>query len=432
MQRGRHVRGLAVLGALTLLAAACGGSSSSSTSKTTAASGAAPKSLAAAPGFDPVSGTIHLGVISPLTGPASIIGIPLTSGNEVYFDYVNSQGGIGGHYKVKLDEEDSQYTPQLAVQGYNTIKGGDVLIQQLLGTPETNAVLPLLKSDGLVAAPASLDSQWVREPNLIPIGGPYQIQMINASDYAINTLGLKGKTFCSLIQDDTYGQAGQQGIDYAGQSLGFSMKTTAKYSAGATDMTAQVQQLKSSGCEVVFLVDTPDITGQVFTKSVQLQFNPQWIGQSPSYVGALAASPLAPYMEAHYLVVGEGPQWGDTSVPGMSAMLNNINQFKPNQKPDGFFGFGYAQAEAVAQILTKAVQLGDLSRQGIMKAMTQVGTLTFQGLLGDYFYGTSAADRNPPRASSMFKVVPTVPTGLQALKTNFTTTLAQNYKIPAA
>jgi ABC-type branched-subunit amino acid transport system substrate-binding protein len=280
----------------------------------------------------------------------------------------------------------------------------------------------------VIAAPASLDSDWVRDPNLIALGAPYQIQMINAADYVVNTLGDKGKVFCSFIQDDSYGQAGQAGIDFAGASLGYTMKTTVKYTAGATDFTAQVQQLKANKCDVVFLVSTPDVTGAAFAKAVQLQFAPQWIGQSPSYIGALAASPLAPYLEAHYLVVSEGPEWGDRSVKGMADMLDRLTQFDPSQKPDYFFAFGYYQAWAVDQILEKAVALGDLSHAGIMAAMAQVGTLKFDGLAGDYNYGTGAADRNPPRVNAIFKVNPAKPGGLELVKPGISTALAQSFK----
>src|SRR5204862_7346273 len=137
--------------------------------------------------FDPVKKEIHLGVVTPLTGPAASIGKPLTAGGEVWFQHVNQDlGGIGGKYKVILDEKDSQYVTAQAVQAYQPVKGGVVLVEQLLGTAIVKAVLPLLKQDNMVAAPASLDADWVREPNLIAVGGPYQVQAINAFDYLLN------------------------------------------------------------------------------------------------------------------------------------------------------------------------------------------------------------------------------------------------------
>jgi len=413
---------IAVLGAVTLVAAACGGSSKTSTS--------ANKTLAPAPGFDPVAKTIHIGVITPLTGPVAVIGKPLTAGNEVWFKYLNQEkGGIAGKYQVTLDEEDSQYVPQNAVQAYQKIKGNEVVIEQLLGTPVTKAVLPLLKQDNVVAQPASLDADWVPEQNLIPIGGPYQIQMINAADYIAKDAGLKSKKWCNTIQDDAYGQAGQAGLTFGAQAQGVSIVSTAKFPAGNADFTPQVQQLKSAGCEVVFLTSTPSDTAKLMAKAAQLQFAPQWIGQSPSYIGAFAASPLKDYLAAHFLVAGEGTEWGDTSVPGMADMISRLQKYDPAQAPDYYFGFGYNEARAVTALLEKAVALGDLSRQGIVNALNKLGTVSFDGLTGDYTYA-SPAQRVFPRASTIFKVNPAKPVGLEKVKYNFESDSAKTYKLP--
>jgi len=427
MKRFRGVLALAAVAAL--MAAACGGSSKSS--KTSAGGSTAGKEPAAVPGFDPATKTIHLGVITPLTGSVAVIGVPLTAGTQVWFDHVNKDlGGIAGKYQVKLDVQDSQYVPATGVQEYQQLKNSVVMFAQVLGTPVTKAILPQLKTDGMVAAPASLDADWVRDPNLLPVGGPYQIQMINAADYLLNEGGMKGKTFCSEIQDDAYGQAGQQGIDFAATNMNFTVKTTAKHQSGAADFTAQVQQLKSANCDVVFLVSTPADTGKILGTAAQLQFAPQWVGQSPSYIGALSQSALKDYMAAHFLLVSEGTDWNDTSVPGQKELLDAIAKFKPDQQPDYYFGFGYYEAEGVTQVLNKAVALGDLSHAGIMKAMEQVGTLTFNGLSGDYKYGT-AADRDPPKNSTIFKVDPTKPVGLTKIKYNFTSDVAKKFVFKA-
>ena len=422
MPRSGTVKLAAVVGAVALAAAACGGSSKSTSS--------ANKTLSAAPGFDPVGKTIHVGVITPLTGPVAAIGKPLTAGNEVWFKYLNQEkGGIAGKYQVVLDEEDSQYVPQNAVQAYQKIKGNEVVIAQLLGTPVTKAVLPLLKQDNVVAQPASLDADWVPEQNLVPLGGPYQIQMINAADYIAKDAGLKSKKWCDAIQDDAYGQAGQAGLQFGAQAQGVSIASVAKFPAANADFTPQVQQLKSAGCEVVFLTSVPSDTAKFMAKAAQLQFAPQWVGQSPSYIGALAASPLKDYLAAHFLVVGEGTEWGDTSVPGMADMVSRLQKYDPAQAPDYYFGFGYNEARAVTALLEKAVQLGDLSRQGIVNALNRLGTVSFDGLTGDYTYATPA-QRVFPRSSTMFKVNPAKPVGLEKVKYNFQSDSAKTYKLP--
>jgi hypothetical protein len=113
----------------------------------------------------------------------------------------------------------------------------------------------------------------------------------------------------------------------------------------------------------------------------------------------------------------------------MAKMLNDVQQFAPDQKPDQYFAFGYAQAWAQDQILEQAVKNGDLSKAGILKASNQIGTLKFDGLVGDYKYGKSASNRNPPRASTIAKIAVGVPIGLQAIETNVASNAAKQIKL---
>ena len=73
------------------------------------------------PGFD--GSTIKLGVITPTSGLASVIGKPLTEGNRVYWDAKNSRGGVAGKYKVELLVEDSQYQVESRVAGLRQDQG---------------------------------------------------------------------------------------------------------------------------------------------------------------------------------------------------------------------------------------------------------------------------------------------------------------------
>ncbi len=381
--------------------------------------------LVTGPGFD--GSTIRVGVISDLSGPVAIIGVPLTAGGQVYYDYINSQGGVAGQYLIETVEVDHQYNPATAVQVYNEVKDDVVILGQLFGTPITNAVLESLKEDGLVAAPASLDAFWVREQNLLPIGGPYQIQAINGLDWWVNEGGgSPDQVYCSFIQDDPYGEAGQEGIDFAVEHLGLNFTEIARYVSGDTDFSAQIQQLQGAGCEVVYLVATPSVTGGALGTAAAGGYAPQWIGMSPTWINALAGSALAPYLQAYFVIVAEGSTWGDESVPGMATMLGRIAEFAPEQEPDYYFTFGYLQAHAVVQVLEAAIANNDLSRDGIIEAMNGLGTVAFEGLGGDYFYGTPE-ERIPSTENTIFVVNPEVPNGVEAVATGYRASFAGEF-----
>jgi ABC-type branched-subunit amino acid transport system substrate-binding protein len=416
--------------ALALTVAACGGSGDDddddASSDDTTETGGEPTTV---PGFDGT--TIRLGVITPTSGPVAQIGNPLTAGNKAYFDYINAEeGGIAGKYKVELDIRDSGYDPTKAVQEYASVKDQTVMLAQLLGTPIVNAVLEQLIEDDVMAAPASLDSFWVREPNLLPVGGPYQIQAINALNWYVTEGEGEGKQVCSLIQDDPYGEAGQAGLDFAAEELDIELAEPVRFPAPPAspgDFSSQIDQLKGEGCEMVFLVATPSSTAPALTKAAQSQFAPQWIGQSPTWIGALGQSALAPYLQANFLVASEGTEYGDTSVPGMADLIRIRETYAASQAPDVYFNFGYVQAKAVTALLEKAVEMGDLSREGLLAASEELGTVSFDGLTGDYEYGP-ADDRVPPVRSTIFKVDAANPTGLSVLVKDIEAPFAEDFE----
>ena len=375
-------------------------------------------------GFDGT--TIKLGVLTPLSGPVAVIGEPLTAGNEVKFEAVNAAGGIAGKYKVELVQEDTQYKPDLAVQKYNKIKGEVVAFAQSLGTPPTLALVPQLKRDNLVAQPASLDAFWVKEPNLLPVGAPYQIQAINALEYYVKQEG-EDKKICSMYQDDAYGEAGKQGVDFAAENLGFSLASTQKYKAGDKDVTGQIQQLRRAQCDAVFLTGVPSDAGTIYGTAAKLGFTPRWIGQSASWIDELGDSPLADYLKQNVWIVAEGTEWGDEKVPGMKQMVADVEKYAPEQEPDYYFGFGYNAATAMTALLEKAVELGDLSKDGIKAALDQLGTVSFNGLAGDYQYGANG-DRNPPRQTTIFEVDPDKPFSLGTLEYNYEAPFAKDFE----
>jgi len=380
-------------------------------------------------GFD--GKTIKLGVITPLTGTVSLIGTPLTAGNQLWWDYVNGElGGVGGKYKVELVEEDSQYQPANAIQAYDKIKGDVVDFQQILGTQVTKALLPKMQVDKTAGAPATLDATWVKNPNLFPGGSPYQIEAINGLDYYTKNGG-KGKKVCALAQDDEFGQAGLDGLAYAKKALKLKTGPTERFKTGE-DLTAQIQSLSDAKCDAVLTVATAVDATAIVTKSIALNFSPQMIALGVFWLPVFSqSSTLGQFLVDHVWVSTQpGAAWGDSSVPGMDTFIERQQQYAPNQKPDPYFVFGYLQGQALYQILQKAVKNGDLSHEGILKASNQVGTLKFDGLSGDYKYGKSAADRNPPRITAVFKVDPTQPSGLALLAPPAASAAAKKYPIP--
>ncbi|HZN15073.1 MAG TPA: ABC transporter substrate-binding protein [Acidimicrobiales bacterium] len=402
---------VAVLLALALVGAACGRD----------------KKAADAPGFD--GKTIKLGVLEGVSGPiADPIGKPLSAGGDAYWARVNAAGGVAGKYKVELVKEDTAYNNEQTKAKYTKIKNDVVMFSQILGTPPTKTVLVDLKTDGIAASPASLDAAWVREPNLFPVGSTYQLQFINAASWLVNDEGFKTKPICQMAIESEYGNAGIEGLTTAAKELGFTVAATARFKGTADEeYTAQVAALQKAKCAAVFLTALPSNTGRIIGAAAQKGLTPRWIGQSPTWVSALAASPtLAPLLQKTFYWTSEGTTWGDTSVKGMKELIADVAKYAPTQKPDVYFVFGYSQAKGVHAVLEQAAKNNDFSRAGILKAISEV-SVDYEGLLGKYTYG-SAANRSPSRETVIFKVNPAVPGALEKVKA-VTSDVASKLKI---
>ena len=429
-----------------LVIAACGGDNNAKSASTTAAAAtqttaptatnttaaattpAPTKELARAPGFD--GKTIKLGDITALSGTPAVIGAQLAAGQDVFWKYYNAEhGGIAGKYPVQLVLEDNLYDATTTVQKYNKMKDDVVMFSQVMGTAPTLALLPLLKADNIVAAPASQDAFWVREQQLFPVIEPYQIDAINAMDYMMKEGGGQGKKVAVILQNDVYGEAGLEGVQFAAQQLGFDVVAVPRFKVGDQDFTAQVKELQNSGADIVFAVGLPTEFGKILGTAATLGYTPQWIGQSPAWVDALLATPLKDYLASHVMIAAVGPQWGDPAVPEAVTFAKRVETYKPDQTPNYYFSFGYYQAQATAQLLEKAVQLGSLDRKGIVTAMNSLDVLRFEGLAGDYPYGPPE-QRNPSRVTTMFQVTPGAPFGLASLKYNFSSPAAEAFQFP--
>jgi ABC-type branched-subunit amino acid transport system substrate-binding protein len=262
------------------------------------------------PGFD--GNNIKLGVITPESGLAATVGRPLTNGNRVYWQSKNAKGGVGGKYPVELSVEDSRYQVEAALQGYDKIKGDVVAFQQVLGTQIVKSILPRLKQEKGFAGPATLDSIWIKEADLMPVAAPYQVEAANVMDWYQKNGG-KGKKICAMAQDDEYGSAGLDGLTQSSKTLKFKVSKTVRF-ATTSDVSAQVGELADANCEAVLLVSLPNDTASIVTKMIGRNFTPQILGLGPTWLTGFENDPNnGSFYVDHFVWVGEGPATSSSS-----------------------------------------------------------------------------------------------------------------------
>lgn len=360
-----------------------------------------------APGFD--GETISLGVISPLSGLPGILGKTITSGSQTYWDAKNDKGGVAGKYKVELLSEDSAkggtYDKTLSVKAYDKLSKKVVAFQQVLGTDVINSLNEKLNDDSMLVSPATLSGDWVRNPLVLPITNSYQTQAINGVDYYVQNFKGKNPKICSLVLDDSYGDASTEGLNFVLDKLKLKLAKEEKFTSNSPIAT-QVNSLVDAKCNAVVVgataIDVASIVGAFAEKNADITLiglSPLWIPE----VNLRLTSDAKQYAAKNLWIVSAGAKWGDESVPGMSKMISDINTFKPGQASNPFFAYGYTQAWAMDQVLEKAAENGDLSSSGVARALSNVGTFDFGGLFPSYKFGPNAKSRVSPPENTIFK-----------------------------
>jgi ABC-type branched-subunit amino acid transport system substrate-binding protein len=359
-------------------------------------------------GFD--GETITLGYLTDQSGTLAIVGNSLLAGSQVYWDWVNSQGGIAGMYPVELKVGDTQDSEAKTVQEYQRIKDDVVMLAEVLSTPPVQALLEFLDEDGIIAVPGSLAGQWANEPLLLPSGSSYQSEMINLADWYVNESGLSSAddVFCAIRTNDKYGVDTIEGVRFAADRLGFDIAEEQTHSRGDTAFTAQITAFDDAGCDVVFGIAVAFEMHSILTEANAQGFEPVWLGALPSYVNLLAAG--SPELYTNLYVALDTPNFTDNDVPGMAKFNERWTEFGSGN-PNTFNLSGYFQSIAIQALLEKAVANGDLGREGLQTALAGLGEVDVEGLADNYVYGTPE-NRIPSRAVRIFRFDPNSPPNL--------------------
>ena len=261
------------------------------------------------------NGCIYLGTISDLTqGPFAPLGVAITDAQKAFWQRVNEDGGIGG-YDIDVTEyvRDNLYNPQTHTQVYGEIEGDVLALAQTLGSPTTLAIIPDMKRDEMVGAPASWTSLWAFEENILESGTNYCTEGMNLVDYMVEEKQIKSVMAVHFPGD--YGGDGAAGAEIAAEANGLEFLLSRRRPARRRRRGRSARSSARSptwSCSGTSPTETAVIVGQAAAQG----YTGQFIGLGPTWNPALLGTPAAPALEGLYLQSGYwGPFGTDTPRP---------------------------------------------------------------------------------------------------------------------
>lgn len=235
------------------------------------------------------SEVIKIGAIGPVTGAAAIYGQAVKNGAEIAIEEVNAKGELKFELKFQDDENDAEK----AVNAYNNLK--DWGMQISLGTVTTQpciAVSTESDADHIFALTPSASSTDVlggqpdkngnvtiqRKASMFQMCFTDPNQGVASAEY-IKEQSLGSKIGIIYNNSDAYSTGIYQKFQAKAGELGLDIVAVETFTDdSANDFTSQLNELKNSGADLVFLPIYYTPASMILKQAKSMQYDPDFFG----------------------------------------------------------------------------------------------------------------------------------------------------------
>lgn len=202
-------------------------------------------------------GSVVIGQSVPLSGPAQELGIEMQLGAKLYFDHINSQGGVNGR-KIKLLTLDDGYEPDRATANTKQLIDKDDVFALFgyVGTPTSLAALKVSNPAGVPFVGAFTGAEALRTPFNRLIFNVRASYNDETEKIVEQFTSLNVKRIAVFYQNDAYGNAGLTGVEKAMAKRDLKLVATATVERNSSDVAAAVKTLIAAKPDMVVMVTT--------------------------------------------------------------------------------------------------------------------------------------------------------------------------------
>jgi branched-chain amino acid transport system substrate-binding protein len=356
----------------------------------------------ATPRAHDAASTITIGIVSPLTGPASGFGEPDPYVVGLARAAFAKGLKIGGNtYTVKIIEKDSQSGPAAAAAAQQLINGSQVDLMLATSTPETIVpVAATCEASGMpcVTTVCPWEAWWLGlGGKLSPVGVPISPAFkwayhfsFGVPDFAAAYLSLwkqvpTNKKIAVMYPNDADGNAIRAALEPALKGSGYTIVDPGPYEDGANDYTSQITMFKQAGCQIFNTFPIPPDFTTFWRQAAQQGLTKQIKIAQIAKTGLFASQVDASGALGYNLASGEywGPTWPyKSSLTGVSSAALGAGYTKHtnryvNQQAGAtlaLFDVAAAALKASGNPKNKAAVAGAMAK---LKVQTPIGVLNW-------------------------------------------------------
>lgn len=321
-------------------------------------------------------GTIEIGMLSDMSGPAALSGSHKVNGAQLAVDEINAHGGIHGQM-LKLIVEDDRGQNQAGVSAYEKLAADPnvVVIINSVRSTIVQATLPYVLRDQIPTLVGGTD------PKLTHVGNSWVFRFRPNDNYASQAMaaystGVMGSKNIAILYDtDAFGSAGNNLLIDALKKNGADIVSDQGYTTASQDYTSYLENIQRSGADTLetYMTNSED-EAQMLKQLRRLGLNIKIMG-SPSIATAVAIQLGGDAVNGTYGV----SDFVATGTP-VSKEFTSAYEAKYHSQPDLFGAWVYDAVTIVSQVIAA----DGTSPSAIQKGMHAVQN--YHGVEGTYSF----------------------------------------------
>jgi branched-chain amino acid transport system substrate-binding protein len=341
--------------------------------------GAALLASAGVPFVAAQEGVIKIGLIQPLSGPVAASGNFVRMGAEIGRDWVNARGGVLGR-KVELVIEDNKSDPKEAASAAEKLIVRDKVpvIIGAWGSSMTLAAMPKLEEYGvpMVVETSSAASITKRgNPWVFRISPPSEMEALGL-EKQLAALGIKKYDFLAVNTDWGRGAVGAFGevLKRGGAQVG----TVEFMDQAATDLSAQLTKIKSSGADTLLVTTSVEQITLLLKQAQELRLNRRIVTTGGSSSPSQLIKHAGPAAEGSYHVLVFLP-WFPEAMPDPKQAKAFVDEWNKRGLPFDGLTEGFRGVDAMLTVAEAIRIAGTADPKAIQAALWKVNITGVNG-----------------------------------------------------
>jgi branched-chain amino acid transport system substrate-binding protein len=317
---------------------------------------------------------VVLGQSVALSGPAQELGKDMQVGASLYFNHVNSRGGVHGR-KIVLKTLDDGYEPPRAVANTKKLIEEDRVFALFgyVGTPTSQAVLPIFTAARVPYIGAFTGAELLRSPHNRYIFNIRASYFDETEAIVQHLTAMSVDKIAVFYQNDAYGQAGLTGVERALKARNLQVAAKGTVERNTIEVKKAVDEMLKAKPQAVVMIGAYKGCAEFIKQMKRANAHPTF--WNVSFVGSKA---LAKELAGE----GRGVQISQVVPFPWDKTAPVVKEYrKLLAEAGGEPGFGTLEGFIAAKVMVEGLRRAgrSLDRESFIRAMEQLDSFDAGG-----------------------------------------------------